>query len=97
MKNNTINMDPKEKETLNEEQLNTEETMDCTDAPQEEAAATDTNQNQGEETPDLSVEEELARQLEEANATIEEQKDKYLRLSAEFDNTAKEHSKRKPS
>ena len=69
-------MDPKEKETLNEEQLNTEETTDCTDAPQEEAAATDTNPNQDEETPVLSVEEELARQLEEANATIEEQKDK---------------------
>ena len=47
-------MDPKEKETLNEEQLNTEETTDCTDAPQEEAAATDANQNQGEETPVLS-------------------------------------------
>ena len=82
-------MDPKEKETLNEEQLNTEETTDCTDAPQEEAAATDANQNQGEETPVLSVEEELARQLEEAKATIEEQKDKYLRLSAEFDNYRK--------
>ena len=88
-------MDPKEKETLNEEQLNTEETTDCTDAPQEEAAATDTNQNQGEETPVLSVEEELARQLEEANATIEEQKDKYLRLSAEFDNYRKRTLKEK--
>ena len=88
-------MDPKEKETLNEEQLNTEETTDCTDAPQEEAAATDANQNQGEETPVLSVEEELARQLEEANATIEEQKDKYLRLSAEFDNYRKRTLKEK--
>ena len=88
-------MDPKEKETLNEEQLNTEETTDCTDAPQEEAAATDTNQNQGEETPVLSVEEELARQLEEANATIEEQKDKDLRLSAEFDNYRKRTLKEK--
>ena len=88
-------MDPKEKETLNEEQLNTEETTDCTDAPQQEAAATDTNQNQGEETPVLSVEEELARQLEEANATIEEQKDKYLRLSAEFDNYRKRTLKEK--
>mgnify|MGYP003453181281 FL=1 len=88
-------MDPKEKETLNEEQLNTEETTDCTDAPQEEAAATDTNQNQGEETPVLSVEEELARQLEEANATIEEQKDKYLRLSAELDNYRKRTLKEK--
>lgn len=42
-----------------------------------------------EETAALTKEEELGKELEEANATIEDQKDKYLRLSAEFDNYRK--------
>jgi molecular chaperone GrpE len=69
------NMDPKEKENINEEEL-------------KEQAVQDEN---GEETTEkeevaLTEEEKLAQELEKANAEIEDQKDKYLRLSAEFDN-----------
>ena len=46
------------------------------------------------ETP-LSEEEKLAQELEKANEQIEEQKDKYLRLSAEFDNYRKRTMKEK--
>ena len=48
-----------------------------------------------EETAPLAEENELEKQLEEANATIEDQKDKYLRLSAEFDNYRKRTMKEK--
>lgn len=44
---------------------------------------------------DLSPEEKLAKELEDARKTIEEQKDKYLRLSAEFDNFRKRTMKEK--
>ena len=83
------NMNPKEKETNEEELKNQtpqkEETEETTEkeAPQEE-----------KETP-LSEEEKLAQELEKANEQIEEQKDKYLRLSAEFDNYRKRTMKEK--
>ena len=52
-----------------------------------------------EETTDqeapLTKEEELEKELEKANETIEDQKDKYLRLSAEFDNYRKRTVKEK--
>ena len=82
-------MNPKEKETNEEELKNQtpqkEETEETTEkeAPQEE-----------KETP-LSEEEKLAQELEKANEQIEEQKDKYLRLSAEFDNYRKRTMKEK--
>ncbi len=50
--------------------------------------------SQEEEAP-LTDEEELAQELEKANEQIEEQKDKYLRLSAEFDNYRKRTMKEK--
>ena len=43
----------------------------------------------------LTEEEKLAQELEKANEQIEEQKDKYLRLSAEFDNYRKRTMKEK--
>ena len=43
----------------------------------------------------LTEEEKLAQELEKANAEIEDQKDKYLRLSAEFDNYRKRTMKEK--
>ena len=78
------NMDPKEKENINEEEL-------------KEQAVQDEN---GEETTEkeevaLPEEEKLAQELEKANAEIEDQKDKYLRLSAEFDNYRKRTMKEK--
>ena len=78
------NMDPKEKENINEEEL-------------KEQAVQDEN---GEETTEkeevaLTEEEKLAQELEKANAEIEDHKDKYLRLSAEFDNYRKRTMKEK--
>ena len=78
------NMDPKEKENNNEEEW-------------KEQAVQDEN---GEETTEkeevaLTEEEKLAQELEKANAEIEDQKDKYLRLSAEFDNYRKRTMKEK--
>lgn len=55
----------------------------------EEAQGTE---EQGEEP---TAEQKLEKELEEAKKTIEEQKDKYLRLSAEFDNYRKRTMKEK--
>lgn len=79
-------MDPKEKK-VKEEELNVEETQNhAGNQPQNE---------QAEETTPLTHEEELEKELEKAQETIEEQKDKYLRLSAEFDNYRKRTMKEK--
>ncbi|HJC95995.1 MAG TPA: nucleotide exchange factor GrpE [Candidatus Phocaeicola gallinarum] len=48
-----------------------------------------------EEQAELTPEETLTKELEEAKNIIEEQKDKYLRLSAEFDNYRKRTLKEK--
>lgn len=50
-----------------------------------------TQETQEEPTP----EQQLGKELEAAQATIEDQKDKYLRLSAEFDNYRKRTMKEK--
>ncbi|WP_148371949.1 nucleotide exchange factor GrpE [Bacteroides bouchesdurhonensis] len=78
-------MDPKEKK-VKEEELNVEETQNTAEQPQNE---------QAEDVAPLTPEEKLEKELDEANATIEEQKDKYLRLSAEFDNYRKRTIKEK--
>ena len=83
------NMDSKEKENINEEELMSE-------AAQKEAA--ENEESQTEDVQDeivLTEEEKLAKELEEANKVIEDQKDKYLRLSAEFDNYRKRTMKEK--
>ena len=79
-------MDPKEKEKMAEE-LNVEETKDTV----EEQPQND----QAEEAAPLTHEEQLEKELEDAQAVIEEQTDKYLRLSAEFDNYRKRTMKEK--
>ena len=79
-------MDPKEKK-VKEEELNVEETHNpAEDQPQNE---------QAEGTAPLTHEEELEKELEKAQEALEEQKDKYLRLSAEFDNYRKRTLKEK--
>lgn len=79
-------MDPKEKE-MKAEELNVEETQNTAeDQPQND---------QAEEAAPLTHEEQLEKELEDAQAVIEEQKDKYLRLSAEFDNYRKRTMKEK--
>ena len=77
------NMNPKEKENNQEEELKTQATPNECD---EETVGQEASQEN--EAP-LTEEEKLAQELEKANEQIEEQKDKYLRLSAEFDNYRK--------
>lgn len=87
--NKNRNMDPKEKENINEEELMSEATQD---------EAAENEEIQEEDVQDSAApteEEKLAQKLEEANKVIEEQKDKYLRLSAEFDNYRKRTMKEK--
>lgn len=83
------NMNPKEKENNQEEELKTQATPNECD---EETVRQETSQEN--EAP-LTEEEKLAQELEKANEQIEEQKDKYLRLSAEFDNYRKRTMKEK--
>ena len=83
------NMNPKEKENNQEEELKTQATPNECD---EETVGQETSQEN--EAP-LTEEEKLAQDLEKANEQIEEQKDKYLRLSAEFDNYRKRTMKEK--
>ena len=78
------NMDPKEKENINEEELKVE-------AVQDENSEETTEK----EEVALTEEEKLTQELEKANAEIEDQKDKFLRLSAEFDNYRKRTMKEK--
>lgn len=81
-------MDPKEKK-VKEEELKSEENQNkAEEQPQNE-------NGQVEETTPPTREEELEKELEKAQETIEEQKDKYLRLSAEFDNYRKRTMKEK--
>ena len=79
-------MDPKEKE-MKAEELNVEETQNT--------AEEQPQNDQAEEADPLPHEEQLEKELEEAQTAIEEQKDKYLRLSAEFDNYRKRTIKEK--
>ena len=79
------NMDSKEKENINEEELKAQDAQDetCEETTEKE------------EEVALTEEEKLAQELEKANAEIEDQKDKYPRLSAEFDNYRKRTMKEK--
>ncbi|MBS6965685.1 MULTISPECIES: nucleotide exchange factor GrpE [Bacteroides] len=83
------NMNPKEKENNQEEELKTQATPNECD---EETVGQEVSQEN--EAP-LTEEEKLAQEQEKANEQIEEQKDKYLRLSAEFDNYRKRTMKEK--
>ena len=76
-------------ENNQEEELKTQATPNECD---EETVGQETSQEN--EAP-LTEEEKLAQELEKANEQIEEQKDKYLRLSAEFDNYRKRTMKEK--
>ncbi|WP_294536036.1 nucleotide exchange factor GrpE [uncultured Bacteroides sp.] len=79
-------MDPKEKK-VKEEELNVENIQEnAEEQPQNE---------QAEDQVPLTREEELEQELAKAQETIEDQKDKFLRLSAEFDNYRKRTMKEK--
>ena len=87
--NKNRNMKPKEKENINEEELMSEATQD------EAAENEEIQEEDAQDSAAPAEEEKLAQELEEANKVIEEQKDKYLRLSAEFDNYRKRTMKEK--
>lgn len=85
------NMGPKQKENNQEEnEIKSQNTSNM----QEENEGNRTQQEEKDETP-LTEEQKLTDELEKANERIEEQKDKYLRLSAEFDNYRKRTMKEK--
>ena len=79
---------PQEEEVTKNEEAMVEET-----AQTEENASGENTQEEAQ--AELSAEEQLATMLAEAQQMVEEQKDKYLRLSAEFDNYRKRTLKEK--
>lgn len=70
---------------MDQEKVNTQET----------AEAQRTEQQAEQAAPELSPEEKLQQSLDEAEARITDLQDKYLRLSAEFDNYRKRTIKEK--
>lgn len=84
-------MSTKENQNSQEEVLKNQE--DNVAENSENTQTEETAQEQPQE--ELTAEEKLAKELEAAQQTIEEQKDKYLRLSAEFDNYRKRTMKEK--
>jgi molecular chaperone GrpE len=64
-------------------------------ASQQETAQPEKAQNEAAQEETLTPEEQMAKDLEEAQAAIADAKDKYLRLSAEFDNYRKRTLKEK--
>lgn len=84
-KNKKINMNPKENNQPKEEEFLKNQ--------EEEANLDEETQKEAEE--EVTAEEKLEKDLEDAQKTIEEQHDKYLRLSAEFDNYRKRTMKEK--
>lgn len=79
-------MSTKENHNVEEEMAKQEETV--TENAEQQAAAEAAEEQQ-------EVADPVMQELEAAKATIEEQKDKYLRLSAEFDNYRKRTLKEK--
>ena len=80
---------PQEEEILKNEEAVTKESAQAEENPTEETAQ--------EEGPaqELTVEEQLANMLAEAQQMVSDERDKYLRLSAEFDNYRKRTLKEK--
>lgn len=84
----------KENQKQNEEELKSQtQEAETANADMEEAKAK--VEEQEEEKRELTPEEKLTEELEKAQRAIEEQKDKYLRLFAEFDNFRKRTMKEK--
>ena len=82
---------------MNTKENNTPQEEEVVKNPEAETAQTQTeDQSNAQETQEeLTPEQQLSKDLETAQAMIEEQKDKYLRLSAEFDNYRKRTMKEK--
>ena len=78
---------PQEEEILKNEEVTTDEAVQNEEVNAEETAQ--------EEAAELTPEEQLANMLAEAQQMVSEERDKYLRLSAEFDNYRKRTLKEK--
>lgn len=82
---------------MNTKENNTPQEEEVVKNPEAETAQTQTEDqsNAQEAQEELTPKQQLSKDLETAQAMIEEQKDKYLRLSAEFDNYRKRTMKEK--
>ena len=78
-----------------EEILKNEEPVAENAAQTEETLAEETAQAEEAPAQELTVEEQLANMLAEAQQMVNEEKDRYLRLAAEFDNYRKRTLKEK--
>ena len=78
-----------------EEILKNEEPVAENAAQTEETPAEETAQAEAAPAQELTVEEQLANMLAEAQQMVNEEKDRYLRLAAEFDNYRKRTLKEK--
>ena len=81
--------------TKEKNQSQEEEVLKNEEAMVDEATQTEENNQQEAENQELSTEEKLANMLAEAQQMVSEERDKYLRLSAEFDNYRKRTLKEK--
>lgn len=77
-----------------EEELK-KQSQEAAENEQTTSEASEAQENASSEEKELTPEEKLGKELEEAQKAIDEQKDKYLRLSAEFDNFRKRTLKEK--
>lgn len=77
-----------------EEELK-KQSQEAAENEQTTSEASEAQENASSEEKELTAEEKLGKELEEAQKVIDEQKDKYLRLSAEFDNYRKRTMKEK--
>ena len=84
-------MSTNQNHTPEEEVLKNQETEAAAENPEMNEEV----QNETEQPEELTAEEKLTKELEEAKQAVEDQKDKYLRLSAEFDNYRKRTLKEK--
>lgn len=91
MSNKNQNFNQK-KEDLKEQR---EAAENAKTAESHEKDTQETQDTAEEEEKELTAEEKLEKELEKAQKIIDEQKDKYLRLSAEFDNFRKRTIKEK--
>ena len=84
------NQNPEEEILKNEEAENQQQEAET------QTEETNSAENAGEEKEtEISEEEKIAKELEETKQALEHYKDKYLRLSAEFDNYRKRTMKEK--
>ena len=80
---------PQEEEILKNEEVVAEEPI------QKEENVSEESEKEGDSTEEQTIEEQLANMLAEAQQMVNEERDKYLRLSAEFDNYRKRTPKEK--